>query len=54
MAKAATLQPAHAPSSLRRYIPAILLGAALLVEDHAPRQAAVPTRPVQHIDPDKD
>ena len=30
------------------------LGAALLVEDHAPRQAAVPTRPVQHIDPDKD
>ena len=31
MAKAATLQPAHAPSSLRRYIPAILLGAALLL-----------------------
>jgi len=31
MAKAATLQPAHPPSSLRRYIPAILLGAALLL-----------------------
>lgn len=30
------------------------LGAALLVEDHAPRAASVPTRPVQHLDRDKD